>query len=84
MKLKIVAPEKNIYEGEVDKLTAKTEAGEVTILPGHIPLIAPLASGVSQIWEKGNNPFKAQIDKGFLHVGETETIILADSARIAS
>ena len=45
LKLKIVTPEKLILEEEVLSVTIPTKEGEITILPDHVPLIAPLASG---------------------------------------
>ena len=38
MLLRISSPEKRIYEGNVEKVTIPTEAGEITILPHHQPL----------------------------------------------
>jgi len=43
--LKIVTPERLILQEMVDQVTLPTPNGEITILPGHIPLISGLASG---------------------------------------
>lgn len=45
LQLKIVTPEKLIFEELVDSVTLPTTEGEITILPDHIPLVASLASG---------------------------------------
>jgi F-type H+-transporting ATPase subunit epsilon len=45
LKLRIVTQERELLETEAISVTAMTEAGEVTILPGHIPLFSTLATG---------------------------------------
>lgn len=45
LKLKIVTPEKLIFEELVDSVTIPTTEGEITILPDHVPLIASIKSG---------------------------------------
>lgn len=46
MHLKIASPEKQIYAGEVEQMTLPTESGEITILPGHIPLTTVVSAGI--------------------------------------
>ena len=46
MHLKIASPEKQIYEGEVEQVTLPTESGEITLLPGHIPLTSVVGAGI--------------------------------------
>ena len=49
MKLKIVAPERIFYEGDVSFLEFTTTEGDMGIYPNHIPLTAILAPGVLRI-----------------------------------
>src|SRR3989344_2182574 len=73
---KIATPEKIVYQAEVDSVSAPTEMGEVTILPGHIPLVANLTAGELRV--DGKNIFVAG---GFLEVRPgNEVVILADAA----
>ena len=84
LKLKIVTPEKLILEEEVESVTIPTKEGEITVLPDHVPLIAPLASG--DIVAFVNDEYiPMAIVGGFLEVkngdsGITEVAILADFA----
>ena len=84
LKLKIVTPEKLILEEEVESVTLPTKEGELTILPNHVPIIAPLASG--DIVAFVNDEYiPMAIVGGFLEVkngesGSTEVAILADFA----
>src|SRR3989344_4168315 len=83
----ITTPERQVLKDEVDSVTATTQAGEVTILPGHIALIAPLASGELRV-KKGEKEEYLAVAGGFLEVRpeivgdphKTKVIILADSA----
>ncbi|MFA6392964.1 MAG: ATP synthase F1 subunit epsilon [Candidatus Paceibacterota bacterium] len=84
LKLKIVTPEKLILEEEVESVTIPTKEGEITVLPDHVPLIAPLASGDIVAFVNGDYVPMAIVG-GFLEVkngesGETEVAILADFA----
>ena len=38
----IVTPDESVYEKEVEMVSVKAESGEMGILPGHIPTVAPL------------------------------------------
>ena len=40
----IVTPDGPVYDSEVDMIIAKTASGEIGILPGHIPMVAPLSN----------------------------------------
>jgi len=83
LKLKIVTPEKLILEEFVDQVTVPTTAGELTILPDHIAIIAQLSSGdVVAYSENEQVPFA--VSGGFIEVKqierETQVAILADFA----
>lgn len=88
LKLKIVTPEKLILEELVEQVTIPTKEGEITILPNHIPLIAPLASG--DIVSLVNSEYiPVALVGGFVEVknneeDQTEVAILADFAEHVS
>lgn len=83
MKLKIATPEKVIYENEIEKATIPTQAGEITVLPNHIPLVSVLRAGELKIKDKSGEQVVA-LAGGFLEVrGNNEIIILADHAERA-
>jgi len=90
LQLKIVTPEKLILEELVDQVTVPTTEGEITILPDHIPLIAPIASG-DVVAMSGGEYIPMAVTGGFVETkknpqtdgkGElTEVTILADFAQ---
>lgn len=79
--LDIVTQEKRLLTLETARVTVETEMGEITILPGHIPLLAKLKEGLLRFEDvKGNEEIVA-IFGGFLEVdAEGKVSILADSA----
>ncbi|MDO8600871.1 MAG: hypothetical protein Q7R73_04710 [bacterium] len=89
MFLSIHSLNKTLFEGPIQKLTAKTAVGELTILDKHIPLLVPLMPGLLRIVLKpnglaqGDNNEEAtfQIGNGFLEVKpKGEVVVLANSA----
>ncbi|KKS38518.1 MAG: hypothetical protein A3G49_06435 [Candidatus Sungbacteria bacterium RIFCSPLOWO2_12_FULL_41_11] len=81
MKLSIYSLQKTLFEGEVEKIIARTTTGEITVLDGHIPLISSLRGpGLELIDKKGKKDI-IKIDSGFLEIRpESEVVILADTA----
>lgn len=80
LSLKIVTPERLVYQAQVDSVTLMTTSGEVTILPGHIALVAPLKSGEMKL-KTGNQEEFLAISTGFVEVrGGNEVAVLADTA----
>lgn len=43
--LRLVTPDRPLFEGEVRQVTLPAVQGEVTVLPNHVPLVTPLGSG---------------------------------------
>ena len=67
------------YQGEIKSLTAKTLAGEITILNHHRPLISILKSGSLRIIDLAGIKNDIQVTSGFLEVSPDNTVnILLD------
>ncbi len=79
LQLKIVTPEKIIFEGPIDQVTLPTMDGEITVLRGHEALMSVLASGELVAVHDGEHiPFA--LVGGFLEVKDNLVVILADFA----
>jgi F-type H+-transporting ATPase subunit epsilon len=83
----VVTPEREVWTGEVQQLTARGVDGEVGILGGHAPLLAQLAIGPLRLLHEDGSTLVAVVDGGFLHVsseGEvTRADVLASHAELA-
>ena len=45
LRLKIITPEKLVFDGEVEELVAPGQMGEFGVLPGHVPFLSVLHPG---------------------------------------
>lgn len=79
----IVTPDGPVYDSAVDMVIAKTASGEIGILPGHIPMVAPLEIGVVKLKKDGKSEYVA-VSGGFVEVRPEKVSILAQSAEAAA
>jgi len=79
LKLKIITPEKTVFEEMVDSVTIPTTEGEIGIFPDHIPLVSALASGDIVAKQKGEE-IPMAVSGGFIEIHDNEVAILADFA----
>jgi F-type H+-transporting ATPase subunit epsilon len=79
LQLKIITPEKVVFEEDVDQVTMPTTEGEITVLPGHIALISSLASGDIVARVNGDDVPMA-VSGGFIEIANDVVKILADFA----
>lgn len=79
--LDVVTQETRLLTAEAKQITAETAAGEITILPGHIPLVSKLKEGLLRYLDEQGKEQVLAIFGGFLELnGDGKCSILADSA----
>ena len=85
MRVAVVSPEKEIWSGEAEMVSARTLDGEIGILEGHIPLLGVLADdGEVRIRTAGSgSEVTAKVSGGFLSVTKEGVSILAERAELA-
>ncbi|MGP4106152.1 F0F1 ATP synthase subunit epsilon [Virgibacillus sp. L01] len=75
----VVTPDGPVLEDSFDMVSCKAENGELGILPGHIPMVAPLTiSGVRL--KRESDTERLAVNGGFLEVRPDKVTILAQSA----
>lgn len=79
LRLKIITPEKIVFEDDVDEVVLPTVNGEIAILPNHIGLVTQIIPG-ELIFKRGGKTDSIAITGGFLEVSENLINILADYA----
>lgn len=77
--LKIVTPEKEIYDNDIDMVTVSATNGEIGILPHHMNLMTKLLPGALRI-KRGNNEMVLATGGGFLQLADNSLTILTDLA----
>ncbi len=80
---KIITLERVVYEDEIDQVTIPTQAGEITVLARHTPLVSLLKPGELRIKKDGYDVLLS-VSTGFVEVRpKSEVVILADTAERA-
>ena len=80
MRFEITTPEKVVLKEQIKRITAPTKNGEITVLPGHIPLVSILAPGVIEIELENGEKRALATASGFIEVLKDKVVILADNA----
>jgi len=75
----VVTPDGPVLEDSYEMVSCKAENGELGILAGHIPLVAPLTISAVRL-KNGNNVERLAVNGGFLEVRPDRVTILAQSA----
>ena len=75
--LRIITPDRVVYEGEVDMVEFNTTEGQVGILPGHIPLTVIIKPGILNIYEADGEK-EAALHAGFVEILPERVTILAE------
>jgi F-type H+-transporting ATPase subunit epsilon len=80
LSLQLITPERTVVSEEVRSLSCPTQEGQITILPGHAPLVANLETG-ELIARKGGEDHYIHVAGGFIEVRKNnQIVILADAA----
>lgn len=89
-KLKILTPDKKLFEGEVLSFTVPTQTGEITVLKDHAPLITLISIGEIKVRLNQDSQDSKEKEQRFLVQGgvidvksvspEFEVVVLADQA----
>lgn len=77
--LKVVTPEKQIFDEEVDMVNVSSAEGELGILPHHVNLMAKLLPGELRI-KKGGKTESLATGDGFLQMANNTLTIMTDLA----
>ncbi len=80
LQLKIVSQERELLDTSVDQLTVPTVEGEITILPGHIPLVSRLKPGELRYGADKKQSIVI-VSRGFITVAAgNQVTVMVDSA----
>lgn len=80
IQFEIVTPERIVLKEQVTQATIPTKAGEITVLPHHIPLVSILKPGTIELRTAAGQREIVAVSKGFIEVLRNKIVILADTA----
>ena len=75
-----VGPERSLYSGEVEAVQLPGAEGEMTVLPGHAPVLTALKVGVITVTESTGSGKRIYVQGGFADIGPTSVTVLAERA----
>jgi len=85
MRVELVSPDRLLWSGQATFVFARTTAGEIGILPRHVPLMAELVEGeMVRIDTVEGDEYHAAVHGGFLSVTDEGVTILAEEAEPAA
>lgn len=83
VKIRIVTPKREMYNGEADMVIFRTVNGDVGVMHGHIPLITVLGYGMLRIIDNNETVKTASMFGGFVEVDNEGVSILTDTSEWA-
>jgi len=83
LKLKIIAPDKIVWDNPVDEVILPSQTGQLGILTNHAPLLTGLNIGVLQV-RSSNKVTAIAIDRGYAEIENNEVTILVTQAELGS
>lgn len=79
--LRVLAPDKSLFDGSADEVILPSTTGQLGILPGHISLLTALDVGVLRLRESGGWQSIALLG-GFAEVESDEVTVLVNGAEL--
>lgn len=74
MRIRIIAPDRLVFEGEVESVTLPGTVGSFTVLNNHAPIISSLERG-KLVCKTADGSKEYALDSGFVEVKENEVIV---------
>ncbi len=84
LNLRVVTPERVLFEGRAASLVAPAWDGEVGILPSHAPFLTLLGKGDLDVDLVGGGSARYPVSGGVLKVLADEVIVLTESAPVTT
>jgi F-type H+-transporting ATPase subunit epsilon len=81
MLLEIIAPDKNLYSGEVDLVQVPGSKGSFEILRNHAPIISTLEPGTIKIVDTRGGTILFEVSGGVIEAKNNKIIVLAEKAK---
>lgn len=79
MQVEVVSPEKRLFSGEATEVYARSQEGEIAILPGHQPALLALVEGHPvRVRTQDGQEQSFTLTGGFLEFRNNQLTVLAD------
>ena len=81
--LRVLAPDKNVFDSNVEEVILPSTTGQIGILPGHISLLTAIGIGVLRV-RSGDEWNSIALMGGFAEVDTDEITVLVNKAELGS
>jgi F-type H+-transporting ATPase subunit epsilon len=81
--VELVAADRSVWSGEATLVVARTDSGDIGIMPGHQPLLGVLQAGPVTIRTSEGSTVLAAVHGGFISFADDKLSILAEVAELA-
>lgn len=81
--LRVLSPDKNVFDGSAEEVILPSTTGQLGILPGHISLLTAIDVGVLRVRDGGSWSSIALMG-GFAEVDSDEVTVLVNNAELGS
>ena len=78
MRVLVISPEASMFDGDADSVVVPIYDGQMGILPGHAPFMAPLGKGLLTVTQQGKAQ-KFTIAGGLLQVVNNTVRVVAEA-----
>jgi len=83
MRVLVISPLAQPFDGDADSVVAPVYDGHVGILPNHAPFMAPLGRGTVTI-RQGDRTSRFEVERGFLQVVANTVRVVAEKVEAAN
>jgi F-type H+-transporting ATPase subunit epsilon len=80
--VRVIAPDKTVWDGTADEVILPSTTGQVGILTGHAPIITALDVAVMQVKSGKDKWTKIALMGGFAEVDDNEVTVLVNGAEL--
>ena len=84
LQVELVSPEEIVFTGEATMVIARTTAGEIAFLTGHVPFVGVIAGkSPVRVFLTDGTVMSVAVHSGFVEVSHDRVTILSDVAELA-
>ncbi len=76
MHIKILTPDKEVFDGDITSVKVPGTSGQFEILNNHAALVSSLGEGEVRLIKEGGEKVTFSIEKGFIEVLKNEVSLL--------
>ncbi len=80
MTVEVVTPEQSLFSGPAQAVVLRSSDGDLTILPGHTPLVTDVVAGPVRVEQPEGEPVRLAVHGGYLQVETGASAAAAEAA----